>query len=286
MVVYVNGKLVPEEEAVVSVFDRGFLYGDGLFETLLLLNGTPFRWEQHYQRLDSGAAYLNLTIPRPSGELRRAVEALVSANRMPNALLRLTLSRGVGPRGYSPRGADKPTLVMTLHRTPPMDPTRLPTWHLVTSTVRLPSHEPLAQFKTCNKLPQILARAQAEAAQAQEALLLNTDGYVVEAASSNLFWFDQRAVCTPPLTGGILPGVTRAVVLELCEQLGWEWREALVGPEHIRQAQGVFLSLSSVGLAEGASLDGQPLNQSPMLLHLRAAFFEMLRSETGWGLQE
>jgi branched-subunit amino acid aminotransferase/4-amino-4-deoxychorismate lyase len=142
------------------------------------------------------------------------------------------------------------------------------------------ANDPLTQFKTCNKLPQILARAEAEAAKAHEALLLNTDGCVVEAASSNLFWLESNTVCTPPLASGILPGVTRATVLELCESLRLAVRQAAVPPEQLRQAEGVFLSLSSAGIAEGLTLDGAPLRRSPITDRLRAAYSELISSET------
>src|SRR5207237_8017976 len=135
-------------------------------------------------------------------------------------LLRLTLSRGIGLRGYSPKGAERPSLVMSLHSTTVIPSNGSLQWRLKTASVRLPANEPLAQFKTCNKLPQILARAEADTAGADEALLLNTDGHVVEAASSNLFWVRDQTVCTPPLTSGIVAGVTRTVVLEICSSLG------------------------------------------------------------------
>ena len=193
MIVFLNGEFVPEERAVVSVFDRSFLYGDGLFETMLVRRGRPFRWEQHMDRLRSGADFLGIKIPFGCKALEAFAANLIVQNKMPDALLRLTLSRGVGARGYSPKGADKSTLVMSLH---PFSPAQAGAkWKLVTSSFRLPAKESLAQFKTCNKLPQILARAEADAAGADEALLLNTDGFVVEASSSNLFWIQGDTVC-------------------------------------------------------------------------------------------
>src|SRR5436309_76784 len=161
MVVFLNGQLVPEEQAVVSVFDRGFLYGDGLFETVRVFNGKPFRWEQHLERFRRGAEFLKIRPPFPSDSLREFAAQLIVQNGMPDSLLRLTLSRGVGPRGYSPEGAERPAIVMSLHPAPERDPRNPPKWKLVTSTHRLPANEPLAQFKTSNKLAQILARSEA-----------------------------------------------------------------------------------------------------------------------------
>src|ERR1051325_10559917 len=100
MQMFLNGRFVPERRAVISVLDRGFLYGDGLFETMRVCRGRPFRWAQHLDRLERGAAFLNLRLPVSDAALRRFAERLVRKNRMPEALLRLTASRGVGPRGY------------------------------------------------------------------------------------------------------------------------------------------------------------------------------------------
>jgi len=280
MTVFLNGQFVPEKEAVVSIFDRAFLYGDGLFETMLVVNGKPFRWQQHHERFLRGAEFLKIKVPFPSGALRDFAGRLIAKNQMPDSLLRLTLSRGIGPRGYSPKGADRPFVAMSLHPAPPSDPQTPPRWRLVTSSFRLPANEPLAEFKTCNKLPQILARAQADAAGAGEALLLNTDGFVVEASSSNLFWIQNGTIRTPPLPSGILPGVTRAVVLELCSRIGLEAREASVRRKQLRHAEGVFLSLSTVGIAESISLDGQALAHSPLVDKLHRAYWKLLHSET------
>src|SRR6266404_1266929 len=280
MIVLLNGQFIPEEQAVVSVFDRSFLYGDGLFETLRVFNGKPFRWGQHMARLQQGAEFLKIPLPFTPERLRDFASSLVARNRMPDSLLRLTLSRGVGVRGYSPKGAQSPVLVMSLHPAPALEAGNSLRWRLITSSSRLPTNEPLARFKTCNKLPQILARSEADGLNADEALLLNTNGHVVEASSSNLFWIQNGIIRTPPLPSGILPGVTRAVVLELCSRIGLEAREASVRQKQLRHAEGVFLSLSTVGIAESISLDGQALAHSPLVDKLHRAYWKLLHSET------
>ena len=180
MIVFLNGRLVPETQAVVSVFDRSFLYGDGLFEVMRVCSGRPFRWAEHFDRFQRGAAFLKIQVPFAEGDLRKQALQLIERNGMPESLLRVTLSRGVGLRGYSPKGADSPALVMTLHPAPDADGQPVPRWRVMTASFRLPANEPLAQFKTCNKLPQILARAEADAAGADESLLLNTLGDVAD----------------------------------------------------------------------------------------------------------
>lgn len=276
MIVFLNGKFVPEKEAVVSVFDRSFLYGDGLFETMRVFNGKPICWREHLERLQNGANFLKIKLPFTEKQLCRFADQLIAKNKMPDALLRLTLSRGVGVRGYLPKNANQAMLVMTLHPAPKMDLKNPPQWKLMTSSFRLPANEPLAQFKTCNKLPQILARAEAEAAGADEALLLNTNGFVVEGASSNLFWIEGKAICTPPLAAGILSGVTRGIVLEICRRLKISVREKNIRPKKLARASGVFLSLSSFGIVEAKLLDGNTLQRSPPTNQIARAYNQML----------
>lgn len=294
MFVFLNGKCVPEKDAVVSVFDRGFLLGDGLFETIRVFNGVPFRWQQHWQRFRHGADFLQINIPFGQKRLRQAALDLVRKNRMPDALLRLTLSRGVGIRGYSPKGANRPVLVMSLHPMPARPAVHAPNkqkferqrtapvlWSLVTSSCRLPAAEALAQFKTCNKLTQVMARAEADAVKADEALLLNTDGFVVEGAASNLFWIEGKTIYTPPLVAGILSGITRAVVLEICRKQKIAVREKNIVPQKLRRVDGIFLSLSSFGIVEARRLDGKKLNHSPLSRQIAAVYDQLLAAESG-----
>lgn len=280
MTVFLNGQFVPEAHATVSVLDRSFLYGDGLFETMLVSNGKLFRWTQHLERLERGARFLGIKVPFAAKALAGFATELIQQNKMPEGLLRLTLSRGVGVRGYSPKGADNPTLVMTLH--PGTPATGIPPrWRAHTASFRLPANEALAQFKTCNKLAQVLARAEAEASGADEALLLNTDGSVVEGASSNLFWIQRGEVCTPPLASGILAGVTREVVHELCGKLKLAYRESSIRREELAQADAAFLSLSSHGIIELTAIDGNSLGSSPLITLLSQAYWVQVRSECG-----
>jgi aminodeoxychorismate lyase len=280
MVVFLNGQLVPEEQAVVSVFDRSFLYGDGVFEALRISNGRPFRWQQHMDRLQTGLKHLKIACPYSPAELFGHAAHLVSGNQMPESLLRITTSRGIGKRGYSPVGATSPCVVMSLHPAPQIDPGNPPRWNLITSNVRLPSHEPLASFKTCAKIPQILARSEADTVGADDALLLNTEGFVVEGSSSNLFWLEDGAVCTPPLPSGILPGVTRLVTFELCSKLQLSVREANIMPAQLSQAQAVFLSLTSTGIVEAASLGTVRFAPSETVHRLSEAYWTLVRAET------
>lgn len=289
MIVFLNGRFVSEADAVVSVFDRGFLYGDGLFETIRVSRGKPFRWAAHMERLERGARFVGINLPFASTQLLGFAQELIARNAMPEALLRITLSRGVGVRGYSPKGADCPTLVMSLHpfgapiseSANPADRGAPILWRAHVANVRLPAGDALAQFKTCNKLAQVLARSEAEAAGAHEALLLNTDDHVVEAATGNLFWIKGGTVFTPPLADGILRGITRGVVIELCGHTGLAVKEADVTPAALKQVDAAFLSLSSYGVVALSAIDDVPLGSSPVITKLAQAYNALLSAECG-----
>jgi aminodeoxychorismate lyase len=280
MIVFLDGAFVPEEQALISVFDRSFLYGDGLFESIRVYNGRPFRWRQHLERLRLGGEFLKIRVPYPSKELTRFAGELIRQNEMREAILRLTLSRGVGVRGYSPKGADHPLLVMTLHPVPQIDPERALHYRLITASFRVPADDRLANHKTCNKLPQILARAEAEASGADEAILLNTEGEVAEAASSNLFWEGKNTVYTTPLASGILAGVTRELVIELCEAVRIPCRERRITLPELQSAEGVFLTTSTLEIVAVDGINGKSIRSSPVVDRLRAAYRESVKNET------
>jgi branched-subunit amino acid aminotransferase/4-amino-4-deoxychorismate lyase len=195
---------------------------------------------------------------------------------MPDSLLRLGLSRGIGSPGYSPRGAGKPTLTMSLRAAPVFDLEHPPRWKLITSSFRISANDPLCRFKTSNKLPQVLARAEADEAGADEALLLNTDGYVAEGTSSNVFWIKRGVLYTPLLAAGMLPGVTRAIVFEIAAGLGVRIREENVRLKEFALADGIFLSLTSRGIVEARELDGGALKKSELVARIQRAYNSIL----------
>jgi aminodeoxychorismate lyase len=265
MIVYLNEKLVPEEDAVVSVFDRGFLYGDGLFETIRARDGTPCHWDAHTDRLNQGASALGIVPPASMKELHDAAIRVLRANNLADCLLRITLSRGVGARGYSPKGATHPTLVISPHPLPE-DWRELKRWRLVTAPHR--ATDPLGFVKHGSRLAQVIARSHADAAGADDALLLDSSGHAAETTSANLFWISRDRVMTPRLESFILPGVTRSRVLEICKRDGIIAAEGSVTPDELLQADGVFLTQTTRGIIEVAELDGKPLRQSPLVRQL------------------
>jgi len=279
MVVFLNGKFLPEADAVVPLNDRGFLLGDGLFETARVAQGRPFRLAQHLERLARGADFLKIKLPFSAKEIQRFAGELLGKNELPDATLRVTLTRGAGTRGYSTQGADQPTLAMTLHPLPPQNADEPLQWRLVTSSFRIPASDALSSFKSTSKLLNVLARAEAEEKGADEALLLNTNGEVAETAGGNLFWIYHDKICTAPTGRGVLPGITRAVVLEICQALGLATNKRVVKPEQLRNAAGIFVTQSTFGIIPVAAFDGRPVAPSPLVDQIASAYNQMLASE-------
>ena len=274
VLVFLNGQFLPEAQAVVPVNDRGFLLGDGLFETIRVANWKPFRFAQHLERMASGTEFLKINLPFTPQELEKFAGQLIRQNKIPDAILRLTLTRGPGGRGYAPNGEGKPTVVMTLHPVPPLE--NPAGWSLVTSSFRIPAGDPLAAFKTTSKILHVMARAEAAEHGADEALLLNTNGEVAETAGGNLFWVHDDTICTVPAGRGILPGVTRAVVLEICQALGLQTGERTVKPAALNNSGGIFITQSVFGIVPVVKFDGVPVPPSPLVDQIARTYNEML----------
>jgi branched-subunit amino acid aminotransferase/4-amino-4-deoxychorismate lyase len=279
MVVFLNGKFLPEADAVVPLNDRGFLLGDGLFETMRVAGGRPFRLAQHLERLVRGADFLKIKLPFPPKELQKLAGELVEKNNLPDSILRVTLTRGPGPRGYSPKNCGVPTLAMALSPVPLPNADEPLQWSMVTSPFRIPAGDTLSSFKTTSKILNVLARAEAEERGADEALLLNTNGEVAETAGGNIFWIFQERICTVPTGRGVLPGITRAVVLEICQSLGLEANKRVIKPEHLRNAEGIFVTQSALGIVPVVAFDDEPVAPSPLVDQIASAYNEMLLRE-------
>ncbi|HKQ38304.1 MAG TPA: aminotransferase class IV [Verrucomicrobiae bacterium] len=268
--VCINGEIVSAETARVPVLDRGFMYGDGLFETLRVTAGQPGLWDAHWDRLRMGAELLRINLPSDSRGARSHIDKLLEENQAKEAVLRIQLSRGVGLRGYSPRETKAPVIVITTHPLPATPAT----WRLAMTSFRLPARNPLSGVKTTSKLLHILARAEADERGADEGLLLTDSGAVAQGTSSNLFWIERKFVCTAPEQSGILPGVTRGAVLRACGRLNIPVRQTTAQPERLKDCDGLFLTLSTFGVVEAAHLDGRELSRSPLTAQIRETLVE------------
>jgi branched-chain amino acid aminotransferase len=269
MIVYLNGRFLPEEHATISVHDRGFLYGDGLFEGIRVYGGELFLWRDHLARFQHGCDVLKISSPLSGGEIRSVLKETLDRNEMRDGLLRITLSRGCGPRGYSARGAGYPTFVVTPHLIP-----ELPrSYRVILSKVQLLADDPISDFKNINKLHQIVARSEADAVNANEALLTNIKGAVIEGTTTNVFWIKQGTVCTPPVRG-ILAGTTRAHVLRLCRKLKIPSAEVTLRASELPNVVALFVTSCAAEIMPVSHLDGKKLGTSPLVRKLQRRFRE------------
>lgn len=280
MEVFLNGNFLPAEQALVPVNDRGFMYGDGLFETTRIMRGRPFRLAQHLERLVRGADYLKIPLKYSPKDIQKFVTELVRRNALPEAVLRITLTRGAGDRGYTPSATANPTLVMSLHPLPAMKDDADFRWSMITSSYQVPASGAASSFKTTSKILNVFARLEAQERGADEALLLNTNGEVAETAGGNIFWVYQDKICTVPTGRGVLPGITRAVVLEICQSLGLETSKRVIKPQHLRNAEGIFVTQSVLGVVPVSAFDGEAVRPSPLVDQIASAYDQMLQSES------
>lgn len=279
--VWLSGEFVPEAASVVSAFDRGFLYGDGLFETMRVCRGRIPFWERHLARLDEGLGTLRFKEVPSRRALASVARALLARNGVGEGILRLQITRGVGARGYSPQGAGSPTVLLSTHPLPGGECSKPPTWRVITAAVRMWSKSPLNRVKSTSKALHVLARAEADDRGADEALLLNERGEVAEASGANVFWISDGCLLTPPGHSGALPGITRREVMRLANEQGLDVAECECRSATLLQAKGVFLTNSVWGPVEVAVLDGKRIEPSSLVVDLRAAWRESLRAASG-----
>ena len=257
MVIDFNGDLVAPADARVDPFDRGFTLGDAIFESLRVRNGAPEFAGEHLARLSEAAGVTGIPLPFDADGAVQRMQRVIDANDLPDAALRLTVSRGAAGRGVAaPKAEDcRPTVVISLH---PLPPTRTAVIGMITATVtRRNEHSPFSRVKATPYLDSIIALEEAQAESAQDAVLLNTAGRVASACYANLFAVVDGRLVTPPLADGPLPGVTRARVLAA---LGGA-EESLMS-EDLARAGEIFLT-NSFGVRPVAVLDGRMLTPLP-----------------------
>jgi len=263
---------VPEEEARIPIRNRGFLYGDGCFETIRIHRGAPFRLQAHFARLRQSLEILRIESPASTDDLRSGARKLVEENRIEEGLVRITITSGeratvTGSATITARGL-------------PQSPAR-PALHVATASRRLSG--PLSQCKSIGRTAESVALREAEAEGAFDAILLNEKGRVVETTARNLFLVADGDLRTPPTYDGALPGVTRAAVLEIASTEGIKAREASLGVGRLREADEVFLTGSGVGVLGIASVDGHRYAAGgPLTDRIRQAYGRMLDGEAKW----
>lgn len=266
MKIYLNGKLVPERDAKVSVFDHGLLYGDGIFEGIRAYNGRVFMLEEHIKRLYLSAKAIDLAIPMPQRSMVNAVVKTCKANNMKDGYVRLVVTRGVGSLGLNPYLCQKPSIFIIASAIQ-LYPKKLYREGMRIITVGTKRNHPEAinpRIKSLNYLNNVLAKIEAINAGVMECIMLNPQGFVAEASGDNVFVVRDGELLTPPAWCGALEGITRNVVIDLGRKAGLNVREEVFSRYDLWTADEVFLTGTAaeiIGVSEidhRAIGDGKP----------------------------
>lgn len=240
--IYRNGQFVPEEKAAISPFDRGLLYADGLFETLRCYDGKFFRLDRHIERLWSGLKRLEIPLTPDATDFAAVLRELVKQNNVASGVARIVVTRGVAEFGLLGKHAQEPMVLVTCWAQPAPDAKRYEAGiHCIVANERLSSSQGL---KSLNYIAQILARREANVADADDAILLSSHGHVAEGSAGNIFLVRDRELITPSLEAEVLAGITRAVVLEMARAEKLPVVERIVHQNDLFHAEEVFLTSS------------------------------------------
>jgi branched-chain amino acid aminotransferase len=284
MQIYVDGALRSREDAKVSVFDHGLLYGDGVFEGIRIYNRRIFRLDAHLDRLYASAQALALTIPLERAAMAEAIEATVRANRREDGYIRVLVTRGVGELGIDPLSCPTPSviIIVTDVRVYPRERYARGV-KVITSATRQVSHEAVdPRVKSLNYLKNVLAKIDAQRAGADEALMLNAEGFIAECSADNIFVIRHGALATPAPLDGALEGITRGVVLQLAAEANIPAREARLARYDVYTADECFVSGTGAEIMPVVEVDGRTIGSGspgPLTRRLADAFHALVRSE-------
>ena len=278
MKIYIDGQYLDKNDARVSVFDHGLLYGDGVFEGIRAYNGRIFHLREHLARLFNSAKGILLDMPWTRQEVEQAIIETVRKNELKDAYIRVVLTRGVGDLGLDMRKCKRPTLIIIADKIQLFpESVYQKGLEIITSSLRRVAPDMLSpSIKSLNYLNNILARAEATRAGAQEALLLNQQGHVAECSGDNIFFVRDGVVYTPPVWAGILEGVTRNVVMQLIvEKLRLKVSEEIFTAFELYRAEEVFVTGTGAEIIGVVKIDGRVIGSGkpgPMTQRLVEVF--------------
>lgn len=279
-----QGKIVAPEDAVISIFDRGFLYGDSIYETLRVDGGVPFRFAAHVARLQRSGALVGFELPWSEVALAKIVANVLAESKLDGAYLRMIATRGSGPLGLDPGLAQEPQLVV-IAAPLPVFPATFYTQGRRAVTVSIRRNFKRAidpRAKTGNYMNNVLAQQEALARGADEAIMLNRQGEVAEASAANLFAWIDGGWKTPPLEAGILEGITRTTLMELCARQGISCCETVLWPADLARAEEIFVCASVRQLVPVVALDETPVGEGKVgkhTMHLRQIYLDEVIAE-------
>lgn len=283
MEIYLDGEFVSEDQAKISVFDHGLLYGDGIFEGIRIYNRRIFKLDEHLDRLYGGAKAILLDVPLEVDQLKEAVVETAKRNDLTDGYIRLVVTRGLGDLGLNPTKCPKPTIFI-IASTIKIYPDEI--YHkgmkVVTVSTRRNLIEALnPRIKSLNYLNNVLATLEVNRVDAQEGLMLNADGYITECIVDNFFLVDKGVIATPPTSVGALKGVTRDTVMELAVEAGYDVEERIMTLHDVYIADENFLTGTAAEIAPITTVDDRPIGTGepgPITTDLMTRFHSLVRS--------
>jgi len=283
MKIYIDGEFYDKENAKISVFDHGLLYGDGVFEGIRFYNGRVFRLEEHIDRLFDSARAIALTIGLEKSAVIEATLETIRQNKLQDGYIRLVVTRGVGDLGLNPMLCPQSSMIIIASKITLYSPEKYQNGlEVVTcSTRRIPHGALSPMVKSLNYLNNVMAKIEAQNAGAGEGLMLNEQGFVSECTGDNIFIIKNGVISTPPIAAGALAGVTRAVVFDLAAEFGIPIREPMMTRYDIFTADECFLTGTAAEVIPAVKLDTRPIGDGkpgPITQRLIGRFRELTAS--------
>ena len=240
---WVDGKYLPKDEASVSIYDHGFLYGDGVYEAIRAYDGLVFKLREHVDRLYESAKSIKIEIPMSREEMGRLVVDVLRKNQLMNSYIRIVVSRGRGKMGVDPRNCSKPTVVVMVEPREPLFGSNVKgITAIVSSLRRTPSWSLDPRIKTLNYLNNIMAKIEAIEAGVEEAIMLNEQGHVAETSTENIFVVKNGIVSTPHPSEGVLRGITRDAVIAVIKELRYPFEERALTVHELYNADEILVT--------------------------------------------
>lgn len=276
---FVNGKFLPENEAKISIWDRQFNYGDGVFDFMIAIDGRIFDLESHINRLYTSAQRVDITVPMTREEMKKIIIETLRKSKVDSALVKVNVSRGVSLMTANPREVEKGPMVAIFHAD--YKPSHPLDTGLIAITLPHKAYSSDPRIKSTSRLHIILAKLQASRQNVDDAILLSENGFVTEATTSNIFIYSNRILYTPP-TIDVLEGTTRSIVInKLSKEINIPVRKKLLRPYDIYTADEVFLTATSYGVAPVVEIDGKQIGEGqpgPVAMKLQELYQDLIRS--------
>ena len=284
MKIHIDGQLLDQEDAKISVLDHGLLYGDGVFEGIRIYHGRIFRLSAHLKRLYESARSICMEIPIPIEEMEKATLETVAANQLQDGYIRLVITRGVGSLGLNPFQCPRPGIIIIASNIALYAAERYEKGlNLITCATRRPTPAALSpQVKSLNYLNNVMAKIEAIQAGCEEGIMLNEQGYVAECTGDNVFIIKDGAVFTPPISAGGLDGITRQAVIEILGKLGISCQEKMMTRHDVFTADECFLTGTAAEVIPAVQLDRRLIGTGkpgPITAQVVAAFHELVKHD-------